>query len=347
VTNPSGTVSSSNSQVNVGLPTLWRILETTPELSTFKAAMEAAGLVQVLQRQGSLTLFSPTDTAFAALPEGVWDEVLADPEQLLAVLSYHGVAGGRTTAQLVPGPYQTLQGSNVLVTLPESGVLMVNESEVTQGDQLASNGVAHLIDAVLMIPEPLQIVTQPEPLVAAYVGDTINLAVEATGAAPIFYQWTKDGVDLEGATLPSFVITDAQVSNSGVYAVKITSPGGSAISSGTAVTVTVPTLWDIVASTPELSTFKAAIETAGLAPALQQGSLTMFVPTDTAFAALPVGLWDEVLADSERLLATLSYHALPDSMTTVDLVPGNYPTVQGWDVVVTVPEAGVLMVIDA
>ena len=347
VTNPSGTVTSSNALVSVTRPTLWRILETTPELSTFKAAMEAAGLVQVLQRPGTLTLFSPTDAAFAALPAGVWDEVLADPEQLLAVLSYHGVAGGRTTAQLVPGAYRTLQGSNVVVTVPEVGVLMVNEAEVTVGDQLASNGVAHLIDAVLLLPEPLQIVTQPESLVAAFVGHTITLSVVATGAEPIQYQWTKGGVNIPGATSATLVMADAQISDSGLYTVKITSPGGAATSSGAAVTVFVPTLWDIVALTPELSTFKAAIETAGLVQVLQRGSLTLFVPTDTAFASLPAGEWDAVLADPERLLATLSYHALDDIMTTAQLVPGAYQTLQGSNVVVTVPEVGVLMVNEA
>ena len=289
VTNPGGTVTSSNAVVTVTVPTLWQFLESTPELSTFKTAIEVAGLVQALQ-QGSLTLFTPTDAAFEALPAGVWDDVLADPEQLLEVLSYHALPDIMTTVDLVPGLYQTIQGSNVVVTVPAAGVLMVNEAEVTIGDQLASNGVAHVIDTVLLLPEQLQIVTQPETSVVVYVGDTITLSVEATGTEPIQYQWTKDGVDLEGATSTTFVKADAQVPDSGLYAVKLSSPGGTATSSNAVVTVTLPTLWHILELTPELSTLKAAAETAGLVEMLQgETALTLFAPNNAAFEALPPG----------------------------------------------------------
>jgi hypothetical protein len=119
-------------------------------------------------------------------------------------------------------------------------VILINNAEVIQGDLLASNGVAHLIDAVLLL-DPPQILTQPKTPVDAFVGNTITLSVAATGPDPIQYQWTKDGMDLEGATATNFAISDAQVSDSGVYAVTVTNPGGTVTSSNAVVTVTLPT----------------------------------------------------------------------------------------------------------
>ena len=62
-------------------------------MSTLKAAVETAGLVESLEGAEALTLFAPNNAAFEALPAGVWDGLLADPEQLMAVLTYHALAG--------------------------------------------------------------------------------------------------------------------------------------------------------------------------------------------------------------------------------------------------------------
>ena len=193
-----------------------------------------------------------------------------------------------------------------------------------------------MIDAVLLL-DPPQIKTQPETPVGAYIGDTISLSVEATGAEPIQYQWMKDSVDLGGATSATFAKADAQVSDSGVYAVKVTNPGGTVTSGDAAVTVTVPTLWQILESNPELSTLKAAVETAGLVETLEGAeALTLFAPTDAAFEALPAGVWDALLADPELLMGALTYHALAGSQTTAELVSGDYETLNGASVTVVV-----------
>jgi hypothetical protein len=81
------------------------------------------------------------------------------------------------------------------------------------------------------------ITTQPAASVSAAVGETVTLTVVATGEEPITYQWTKGGVDIDGATAASLVLSDAQESDSGTYAVKVTGPGGTVTSNNSVVTV--------------------------------------------------------------------------------------------------------------
>ena len=95
-------------------------------------------------------MFAPTDEAFAALPEGMLDELLADTEALKQILLYH-VAGDVVMAEQVVtlDEAETLQGSKVVIEVVDGNVF-VNESQVTSTDIEASNGVIHVIDAVLL-----------------------------------------------------------------------------------------------------------------------------------------------------------------------------------------------------
>ena len=345
LSNAGGSITSANSTVSIRVPNLWDLLERTGELSTFRAAMQTAGWDRTLQSAASLTLLGPSDAAFAALPAGLWDSILADQNLLFAVLSYHAITGTWTTTHLVPGFHQTIEGSNIIVTEPEPGVLMINEAEVIQADLPASNGVVHVLDSVLLLPEPALILTQPAGSVNAFVGDTIALSVEATGLGPVYYQWTRNGEDLEGETAPVFLKTDAQVTDSGTYAVNVTNPGGT-ITSRNAV-VTVPSLWQILESMPDLSMLKTAVETAGLVETLEEAeALTVFAPNNAAFAAMPEGALADLLSDPDQLLTLLTYHALAGTRTALGLEPGNYVTLQGATVAVTTPE-GTLRVNDA
>ena len=115
------------------------------------AAVQAAGLVDTLKGEGPFTVFAPTDEAFAALPEGTV-EMLLKPEnkdQLVAILTYHVVSGKVMSGDLnnnlmVP----TVQGSEV--TIMTEGGVTVNGANVTSADIEASNGVIHVIDAVIL-----------------------------------------------------------------------------------------------------------------------------------------------------------------------------------------------------
>ena len=120
--------------------------------NTLVAALDAANLVETLSGDGTFTVFAPTDEAFAALPEGVLEGLLADTEALTQVLLYH-VVGDVVKAETVVtlDAADTLQGSAVSIEVVDGNVF-VNESQVTSTDIEASNGVIHVIDKVL-VPE--------------------------------------------------------------------------------------------------------------------------------------------------------------------------------------------------
>ncbi len=120
------------------------------QFTTLLKAAEAAGLVEVLKGDGPYTVFAPTDAAFAALPRGALQGLLAEPEELRSVLLYHVVAGevpssvavGLTEAATLSGAKLTLHVAN--------GQLHVDGASVTQADIRASNGIIHVIDAVVL-----------------------------------------------------------------------------------------------------------------------------------------------------------------------------------------------------
>ena len=120
--------------------------------STLIAAVEAAGLVETLQGDGPFTVFAPTDEAFAALPEGTVETLLKpeNKDQLVKVLTYHVVPGSVTSDQLIGQRLNvaTVQGQTVHVDGTDG--VRVNKSNVTTPDIIATNGVIHVIDRVLL-----------------------------------------------------------------------------------------------------------------------------------------------------------------------------------------------------
>lgn len=126
--------------------------ESAGGFTTLLAAVEAAGLTETLQGEGPFTVFAPTDDAFAALPEGTVEGLLEDPDALSNILLYH-VVSGEVTAEQVMGMEMatTVQGSDVSITIDGEAVF-VNDAQVTMTDIQTSNGVIHVIDAVLMPP---------------------------------------------------------------------------------------------------------------------------------------------------------------------------------------------------
>jgi uncharacterized surface protein with fasciclin (FAS1) repeats len=134
------------------------IVDTAVSAGQFKtlvAAVEAADLVETLKSPGPFTVFAPTDDAFAKLPPGTVGNLLKpeNKDQLVAILTYHVLSGKVMSADLVGQKLmaKTIQGSELNVDGTSS--VMVNDAEVTKADILASNGVIHVIDTVLL---PLQ-----------------------------------------------------------------------------------------------------------------------------------------------------------------------------------------------
>lgn len=128
------------------------IVDTAVEAGSFTtlvAAVEAAGLVETLKGEGPFTVFAPTDEAFAALPEGTVEGLLEDTDALTAVLTYHVVPGKVMSTDLSDGMMaETVQGQEV--TIGTEGGVTVDGANVVQADIEASNGVIHVIDAVIL-----------------------------------------------------------------------------------------------------------------------------------------------------------------------------------------------------
>ena len=120
--------------------------------TTLVAAIEAAGLVETLQGEGPFTVFAPTDEAFAALPEGTVEDLLKpeNRDTLVAVLTYHVVPGKVMSSDIAGQEMEvaTVQGSTVEIDAMDG--VMVDGAHVIIADVDASNGVIHVIDAVIM-----------------------------------------------------------------------------------------------------------------------------------------------------------------------------------------------------
>jgi uncharacterized surface protein with fasciclin (FAS1) repeats len=131
------------------------IVETAVEAGSFTtlvAAVEAAGLVETLSGEGPFTVFAPTDEAFAALPEGTVEGLLADTEALTAVLTYHVVPGAVMSGDLSDGmTAATVNGADIEVGI-DMGTVTINDATVTTADIETSNGVIHVIDSVILPP---------------------------------------------------------------------------------------------------------------------------------------------------------------------------------------------------
>ncbi|HSC96973.1 MAG TPA: fasciclin domain-containing protein [Burkholderiales bacterium] len=128
------------------------IVDTAVSAGQFKTlvkAVQEAGLVDTLKGEGPFTVFAPTDEAFAKLPAGTLDALLQDKEKLAAVLTYHVVPGKLTAAQVKPGMVKTVQGQSLTVKTNRGGV-MVDNARVVKTDIVASNGVIHVIDTVVL-----------------------------------------------------------------------------------------------------------------------------------------------------------------------------------------------------
>jgi len=152
----SGTVFANQHGQEVAKPKA-DIVDTAVAAGSFKtlvAAVQAAGLVEALKGEGPLTVFAPTDDAFAALPEGTVENLLKpeNKDQLVAILTYHVVAGKVTAEDVVKlTAAKTLQGQDVTIAVVD-GTVKINGASVVKADIMTSNGVIHVIDAVILPP---------------------------------------------------------------------------------------------------------------------------------------------------------------------------------------------------
>ena len=119
--------------------------------NTLVAAVKAANLVETLQGKGPFTVFAPTDEAFAKLPKGTVESLLKpeNKEKLVAILTYHVLAGKVMAADVKTMKAKTVNGQSLDVKVTD-GAVTVNSAKVLKTDVAASNGVIHVIDTVIL-----------------------------------------------------------------------------------------------------------------------------------------------------------------------------------------------------
>ena len=123
------------------------------QVTTVVTAIKAAGLVDTLKGAGPFTVFAPTDAAFAALPAGTLDGLLKDPAALKKVLLYHVVSSSVTADKVVGLTSATsVEGSPIAISVKDRAVYLNGSAKVVTPDVMASNGVIHVIDKVILPP---------------------------------------------------------------------------------------------------------------------------------------------------------------------------------------------------
>jgi len=148
---------------NPALPNLVQLAQSVPELSTLVTAVVAANLVTTLSSPGPFTVFAPTNDAFNALPPGVLSYLLNNTADLTAVLTYHVLAGAVNSSAVTDGETaKTVQGDDIrfrVIGNKQRGYqIFVNEfARVIKADNFASNGIAHIIDQVLLPETPRRV----------------------------------------------------------------------------------------------------------------------------------------------------------------------------------------------
>jgi uncharacterized surface protein with fasciclin (FAS1) repeats len=138
-----------------GKKTIVETAVSAGKFNTLVAAAKAAGLVEALSGEGPLTVFAPTDEAFEKLPKGTVESLLLpeNKEKLAAVLKYHVVSGSYPAAKVLQNDtLKTLQGQELKIKQNDRGV-MVNNAKVISTDVICSNGIIHVIDAVVLPKE--------------------------------------------------------------------------------------------------------------------------------------------------------------------------------------------------
>ena len=367
--------------------------------NTLETAVIAAGLAETLSGDGPFTVFAPTDDAFAALPDGTLDAVLADNDMLTAILTYHVVGSTALSTDLMDGmAVTTLNGEDVTVTINMDGVF-INDAQVTMADITADNGVVHVIDAVLL-PAPPPSNTVVDIIVNSEAHTTLETAVIAAGLAgtlsgdgpfTVFAPTDAAFANVPAETLDAVLADPAMLTAILTYHVVGSTAMSSDLMDGMAVTtlngadVTVTinmdgvfindaqvtmadivadngvvhvidavllpppppsnTVVDIIVNSEVHTTLETAVVAAGLVETLSgDGPFTVFAPTDDAFAGLPAGTIEAVLADIDLLTAILTYHVAGTTALSTDLMDGMaVTTLNGADVTVTINADGVFI----
>jgi uncharacterized surface protein with fasciclin (FAS1) repeats len=309
-------------------PTVLELAVEAGQFSTLIAAIEAAGLGDALSGEGPFTVFAPTDAAFEAAFEALGitpEELLADTETLTAILTYHVLpqeANSQLVATLDGQSVPTLNGQSVAISV-QGGQVMVDGATVVSADLEASNGIVHVIDAVLLPPD----------------------VAEALGAGEETTTTTTTMAETTTTTVAETTTTTAAETTTTTAAETTTTTEAEAEGKTIAEIVA-----EAAAADPaEFTILLAALEAADLVDALNnpEDELTVFAPTDDAFEAAldALGITAEELLASEGLADILLYHVLGTTVMSGDILGSDeeeitVETLQGENLVIVVSDAG-------
>jgi uncharacterized surface protein with fasciclin (FAS1) repeats len=149
---PAASASPASPASPAASKTIVQVAASNPQFSTLASLIQKAGLTSALSGQSKLTVFAPTNAAFAKLPKATLKKVQGDKKLLTSILTYHVVKGAVPASKVVKlngKSVKTLNGKTVKITV-KSGKVYVNKAQVTKTDVKASNGVIHVINRVLI-----------------------------------------------------------------------------------------------------------------------------------------------------------------------------------------------------
>lgn len=359
--------------------------------TTLVAALQAAELVETLQGDGPFTVFAPTDDAFAKLPEGTLEALLADIPALTDILLYHVVSGKVMAADVVQlSLADTVAGIPVQIKVMDGNVY-INNAMVVITDIEASNGVIHVLDTVILPPADIvdtavadgRFTTLVAAVQAAGLVDTLKSEGPFTVFAPtddafaklpagtiealladipaltdiLLYhvvdgrQFAADVVSMEKletiqgkSAMISLMDGKAMIDNAEIIITDILTSNG-VIHVIDSVILPPKDIVETAVADGRFTTLVAAVEAAGLVDTLKgEGPFTVFAPTDDAFAKLPAGTIEALLADIPALTDILLYHVVPGKVMAADVVNlTSAGTVLGQDINIKVENGNVYL----
>ena len=348
---------------------------------TLVAAVKAAGLVDTLKGKGPYTVFAPTDEAFSKLPKGTVESLLKpeNRKKLVSILTYHVVPGKVLAKDVKSGRVKTANGSSLDVRVSRGGVT-VNKAKVVATDVMASNGVIHVIDSVI-IPasrESQARSSQSRGSSRGYLGVSVESTSRPRGVRvqQVFANTGAARAKLKKGDVIQKLNGASVTSNSGlIRELARTKPGQKITllvsSAGKTRTVQVQLggsynsrsaqssrqnsssrdsrkrtgdIVDVAAGNKSFGTLVAAVKAAGLVDTLKgKGPYTVFAPTDEAFSKLPKGTVESLLKPENRkkLVSILTYHVVPGKVLAKDVKSGRVKTANGSSLDVRVSRGGV------
>ena len=300
---------------------------------TLVAAVTAADLVDTLKSEGPFTVFAPTDDAFAALPEGTVEALLEDIPSLSDILLYHVVSGSVMAADVVTlDAAPTVNGLDVSISVEDGNVFLNDSVQVIITDIEASNGVIHVIDTVLLPPFSI---TNTNDLNLNFRSGP-GLDREIIGSFPVGGRAAAVARNAGG----DWVQIDYNGRTGWVFAPLTTASGD--IES---LDVAPGNIVEIAVADGRFETLVAAVVAADLADALSgEGPLTVFAPTDDAFAALPEGTVEALLGDIPTLSDILLYHVVAGKAMAADVVNlDTVVTLEGQSISISIEDGNVIL----